>query len=431
MKRRITYSPASHLVYFDNGANERPIAFIKGGEPILFANFKNSKDVTILCSRAYIHEKPQTFNDEDDARETEIETIALYNLSTKRTCYFVKKNDLKFKISKVTNTGRNCCPNTLQDEYELNAVSPWELAALEALINSSGYIEHPKYGTYLPTKFAQFLLKNKPTKVDIPAPNATTPKFNPNSGVKCTDVKYVIVCDGVFNKKAKLTLQKTINGNVIEEIEFAAVECYTINPTAAFRCMKSQILAIMTKLRQNGSTELDLETGETFWRAYEASKIVTDLKRPPKPKEPIVGYWLVIDDSSAGKEICVEKFTDARFVDAIYVGTIENDKTYIYPEYEAVADIITSNMIICSGAGMRGPLSISDAETIWAAGEEYEKNQQKNQEPAKPSTPVADIDSEAEREQESSLITIGGLAPITKAKTISSPLNINSKIILV
>lgn len=423
MKRQIEYSPTDNLVYFisRNGDTKYPIAVFVGGELKLFTKFKFTNEVNTLCTRAYVHGKRQTFNDEDVARSTEIEIMGMLNLGAKRVCYFANKVYKTIKITKVSNVARSSTPASVQDELLIdNASLKLEFVnAINALIQSPVLRKSSRFGTYLPSKFVQMLTKST-SSVYVPVPTMKKPDSSSQ------EITYTIACDGDISKIAELTLLKQIGGSIIEKVCLGGVHDYSIIPANAFKDKARKLVDCLTSVLGQKST-INFELGEELWRAYEASKIDGGID---KPKTTSTNYWMELSDTSAGPEIVIVKYEGDKFVSQDWVGSVDNGVVTIYDEFVAAEKIIRGNFARM-GNETRYHMSFIDGDFVWKIHENLEKEIKKSTKTSKPTPVAADIDSEAEKEHGVALVAIGTVPSIAVAKTITSPLNINTKTILI
>lgn len=370
MKRQIEYSPQTNLVYFigRNDDAKYPIALFVAGELKLFTKFKFTNEVNTLCTRAYIHGKRQTFNDEDVARATEIEVLNMLNLSSKRVCYFVNKVYKTIKITKVSNVARSSTPASVQDEFlvDIKSLKPEFINAIDGMIQSPVLRKSSRFGTYIPSKFVQLLTKST-SSVYVPVPTAKKPDS------ASQEITYTLVCDGDVSKAAELTLQKRIGGSVIENVTLGTVLDYSVTPASAFKDKTHRIIDCLTCFLGEKNT-IGFELGEELWRAYEASKIDGNID---KPKCAEVNYWLELNDPGAGPEIVIVKYKGDKFVSQDWVGAIDDGVITIYDEYKSAEDIIRKNLDRM-GNETRFHISSAAGGFIWAIHEKLKK-ESKNQ----------------------------------------------------
>lgn len=277
MKREIEYVAADNLLYLKatattaSTARRYPIAYLDNDGLKFFTSAKFVYDAPFLalCKHAIGSRTPQAINGAHQSHLMEADMINAFSLPTKRTCYFAKVKDSFIEISKVGNPGRNSSPNALMDQITINtSLLRHELVApLTAVLKSDVLPGSIKYGTYIPIKLAQAVLKEAKT--------ATTGTHT-----------YTMQCIGDTYKVAKIKMQKRIGGKIVAEADFAEISDFQFNMAPSFKnCKQSIVIDILSSMRTNEITAIPADVnGDEVWAIHEAYE--EKMKKSTEPAKP-------------------------------------------------------------------------------------------------------------------------------------------------
>lgn len=283
----IEFSNVDRLVYLVTGPAKTPMGFVDetdSGNLVLFTTFEDQYLVKVSCERAYIHEVPETI-DQTDADMLASGLVKLYNIPSKRMCYFIKEYNDHFKLTKVENVSRNDNPKRMVCDWVIeksNLPAPFGFA-INGLRKSS-MVPATSYGTYIPVPFAKLLVgfvgtvKKPQAKIEqVAEPNFANP-------TNIQEISYWMVGDN-STVGTNFYIEKYVGENLIDRIPVLFRNHYgNLEIRDEFESVKGVFLPSMDLVLQYGKHLLSTTNGEIIWRTHESSKIAPVSIKPSEPE---------------------------------------------------------------------------------------------------------------------------------------------------
>lgn len=153
----IEYVERDRLIYISHDAGRYPIAFMGSAtDPVPFMNFTDAGFITSACERAYIYKQPQLVKNMSVVDHLAGDLLKIFNIKTKRVCYFCQEIGMYTRITKVENVKRNNSPENVLGVWNLDTrhMPADELQALRVLA-ASGWAPMTRFGHYIPASLAK------------------------------------------------------------------------------------------------------------------------------------------------------------------------------------------------------------------------------------------------------------------------------------